>query len=106
VAGLLGAPGVSGGCFFFNVSAEFDARPGRVHDVVAAAGKGFADFIRSAADDAAQLGHVAGDAELLAFELHALGWAANADAVMSGRKMPYRLARKAIRARLTAAPGT
>lgn len=27
-----------GGCFFFTVTAEFDARPGRVRDAVAAAG--------------------------------------------------------------------
>jgi len=92
-----------GGCFFFNVGAEFDARPGRVHDAVAAASGSFAGFIRATAREAVELGHVAGDSELLAFELHALGRAANADAVMHGGKGPYRLARKAMRARLAAA---
>lgn len=90
-----------GGCFFFNVGAEFDARSGRVHDAVAAASRSFAGFIRSTAAEAVELGHVAGDAELLAFELHALGRAANADAVMHGGKVPYALARKAMRARLS-----
>lgn len=90
-----------GGCFFFNVGAEFDARAGRVHDAVAAASGSFAGFIRSTAAEAVELGHVAGDAELLAFELHALGRAANADAVMHGGKAPYALARKAMRARLS-----
>jgi len=89
-----------GGCFFFNVGAEFDARPGRVHDAVALASGSFAAFIRSAALDAVALGHVDADAEVLAFELHALGRAANADSVLNGGTAPYALARRAIRARL------
>jgi AcrR family transcriptional regulator len=89
-----------GGCFFFNVGAEFDARPGRVHDAVAAASGAFAECIREAARDAVALGHVDADAELLAFELHALGRAANADAVLNGGTRAYELARRAIRARL------
>jgi AcrR family transcriptional regulator len=97
-----------GGCFFFNVGAEFDARPGRVHDAVAAASGSFAAFLRETAEEAVALGHVgadagdANDAEVLAFELHALGRAANADAVLGGGTRPYALARRAIRARLAA----
>src|SRR4051812_46434953 len=41
-----------GGCFFSNVGAEFDARPGRVHDAVAAASGSFAAFIRETAEEA------------------------------------------------------
>ena len=89
-----------GGCFFFNVGAEFDARPGRVHDAVAAASGSFAEFIREAAFDAVARGEVDADAEVLAFELHALGRAANADAVLHGGTRAYELARRAIRARL------
>jgi AcrR family transcriptional regulator len=89
-----------GGCFFFNVGAEFDARPGRVHDAVASASGSFAAFLRETARDAVALGHVDADAEVLAFELHALGRAANADAVLHGGTEPYELARRAIRARL------
>lgn len=90
-----------GGCFFFNVGAEVDARPGRVHDAVAAASGSFAEFIRETCFDAVSLGHLAADPEVLAFELHALGRAANADAVLNGGTGPYALARRAIGARLS-----
>jgi AcrR family transcriptional regulator len=91
-----------GGCFFFNVGAEFDARAGRVHDAVAAASAEFAAFLRETALEAVALGHVEADAEVLAFELHALGRAANADAVLHGDARPYAVARRAIRSRLGA----
>jgi len=90
-----------GGCFFFNVGAEFDARPGRVHDAVAAASNAFAEFIRETAVEAVELGQVDADAEVLAFELHALGRAANADSVLNGGTHAYALARRAIGARLS-----
>ncbi|WP_410596691.1 TetR/AcrR family transcriptional regulator [Amycolatopsis sp. lyj-23] len=89
-----------GGCFFFNVGAEFDARPGRVHDAVASASGAFAGFIRETAREAVAMGHVDADPEVLAFELHALGRAANADAVLHGGTQAYALARRAIHARL------
>jgi AcrR family transcriptional regulator len=89
-----------GGCFFFNAGAEVDARPGRVHDAVAAASGSFAEFIRETCLDAVSLGHLDADAEVLAFELHALGRAANADSVLTGSPAPYALARRAIHARL------
>ncbi|MGW5721508.1 TetR/AcrR family transcriptional regulator [Amycolatopsis sp. NPDC003865] len=92
-----------GGCFFFNVGAEFDARPGRVHDAVASASGSFAAFIRETAVEAVALGHLDADPEVLAFELHALGRAANADAVLHGGTKAYALARRAIRARLAGA---
>ncbi|MEU0792403.1 TetR/AcrR family transcriptional regulator [Amycolatopsis sp. NPDC005961] len=90
-----------GGCFFFNTGAEFDARPGRVHDAVAAASNAFAEFIRETAVEAVKLGHLDTDAEVLAFELHALGRAANADSVLNGGTHAYALARRAIGARLS-----
>lgn len=90
-----------GGCFFFNVGAEVDARPGRVHDAVASASNSFAAFIRETAFEAVALGHLDADAEVLAFELHALGRAANADAVLNGGTQAYALARRAIGARLS-----
>ncbi|WP_410669544.1 TetR/AcrR family transcriptional regulator [Amycolatopsis sp. cmx-4-68] len=89
-----------GGCFFFNVGAEFDARPGRVHDAVAAASGAFGSFLRSTAAEAVARGEVDADPEVLAFELHALGRAANADAVLHGGTRAYELARRAVRARL------
>ena len=93
-----------GGCFFFNAGAEFDARPGRVHDAVAAASGSFAAFIRETAHEAVALGHLTADPEVLAFELHALGRAANADAVLNNATTPYALARRAIHARLGQKP--
>jgi AcrR family transcriptional regulator len=90
-----------GGCFFFNVGAEVDARPGRVHDAVAAASGSFAAFIRETCLEAVALGHIDADPEVLAFELHALGRAANADAVLNGGTQAYALARQAIGARLS-----
>ncbi len=94
-----------GGCFFFNTGAEFDARDGRVHDAVAKASRGFAGFIRRTVEEAKELGHLDASVDVaqLAFELHALGRAANADSVMFGGSEPYALARAAVRARLDAA---
>lgn len=91
-----------GGCFFFNIGAEFDARTGRVHDAVANASRAFAEFIRTAVVEAKTAGHLRESVEVnrLTFELHALGRAANADSVMFGGTEPYALARAAITARL------
>ena len=71
-----------------------------MHDAVAAANGSFASFLRETACEAVALGHVDADPEVLAFELHALGRAANADAVLNGGTRPYTLARRAIRSRL------
>lgn len=94
-----------GGCFFFNAGAEFDARTGRVHDAVAHVSRAFAEFIRTTAAQAKKLGHLDASVDVaqLAFELHALGRAANADSVMFGGKEPYALARTAVHTRLDAA---
>ncbi|MBB4688247.1 TetR/AcrR family transcriptional regulator [Amycolatopsis jiangsuensis] len=95
-----------GGCFFFNVSAEFDAQPGRVRDAIAAMGRAFLAEIRACAAEAVSLGQLDADPELLAFELHALGRAANADAMLHGSAEPYRLARRAVAARLAQGQST
>lgn len=94
-----------GGCFFFNVAAEYDARTGRVHDAVAVAGGRFAALIEESLREAEQLGHLASGSEVaqLSFELHALGRAANADSVLHGGNRPYRLAAEAMRRRLAEA---
>ncbi|MEC3982320.1 TetR/AcrR family transcriptional regulator [Amycolatopsis sp. H20-H5] len=92
-----------GGCFFFNVGAEFDARPGKVHDAVADASRGFAAFITGCVQEAKDLGELQADVSRLAFELHALGRAANADAVMFGGTEPYDVARACMLDLLTAA---
>jgi AcrR family transcriptional regulator len=94
-----------GGCFFFNAGAEFDARDGRVHDAVAEVSAGFVGFIEMLAQEAKTLGHLAQDVDVaqLAFELHALGCAANAGSVLLGGPAPYAMARRGMTARLSAA---
>jgi len=94
-----------GGCFFFHAGAEFDARPGRVHDAVAEAGTAFSAFITHTAREAQDIGELRADVDvsLLAFELHALGRAANADSLLHGGIEPYRLARACLRNRIDSA---
>jgi AcrR family transcriptional regulator len=91
-----------GGCFFFATAAEYDARPGRVRDAVAAALAEWAALLARAAEDARQLGELEStcDARQLAFELDALGVAANARAVLHDDDTAYDLARTGIRTRL------
>jgi hypothetical protein len=93
-----------GGCFFASVSAEFDARPGRVRDAVAAALADWAGLLERTAEDARQLGQLeAGvSARQLAFELEALGSAANARSVLHDDDSAYDLARSAVLDRLRA----
>jgi AcrR family transcriptional regulator len=100
-----------GGCFFFNIGAEFDARDGRVHDAVAEASEGFVGFIRNLVQEAKDLGHLDSGIEVaqLVFELHALGCAANAGSVLHGGTEPYAMARRGMMIRLRTAadsPGT
>jgi AcrR family transcriptional regulator len=91
-----------GGCFFFAAAAEYDARPGRVRDAVAAALADWAALLARAAEDARQLGELEStcDTRQLAFELDALGVAANGRAVLHDDDTAYDLARTGIRTRL------
>ncbi|MET9245496.1 TetR/AcrR family transcriptional regulator [Nonomuraea sp. NPDC003709] len=88
-----------GGCFFFAVTAEFDARPGRVRDAVAAAGLDWIRFVTRTVDDARQLGELADDtdADQLAFELIAFMENANAVSLLHDDPNAYERARTAIR---------
>ncbi|MFG6198662.1 TetR/AcrR family transcriptional regulator [Nonomuraea sp. JJY05] len=88
-----------GGCFFFAVTAEFDARPGRVRDAVAAAGLDWARFVARTIDDARQLGELADDtdADQLAFELIAFMENANAVSLLHDDPNAYERAGTAIR---------
>ncbi|MFC7529766.1 TetR/AcrR family transcriptional regulator [Actinoplanes sp. GCM10030250] len=94
-----------GGCFFFSVTAEFDARPGRVRDAVAAASLEWRGLVARTIEDARQLGELAGDtdADQLAFELIAFLETANATSLLHDDAGPYERGRTAIRTRLTAA---
>jgi AcrR family transcriptional regulator len=90
-----------GGCFFFAVTAEFDARPGRVRDALAAAGLEWRTLVARAIEDARQLGELDADADQLAFELIAFLETANALSVLHDDVTePYERCRTAIRTRL------
>jgi len=93
-----------GGCFFYATSAEYDTRPGRVRDAIAAALAEWAALLERAAEDARQLGQLKStcDTKQLAFELDALGVAANARALLHDDDEAYERARTGTRTRLTA----
>jgi AcrR family transcriptional regulator len=94
-----------GGCFFFAVTAEFDARPGRVRDAVAAASLEWRRLVARTIEDARQLGELAAgtDADQLAFELIAFMETANAMSLLHDDVDFYERGRTAIRTRLDAA---
>lgn len=91
-----------GGCFFFAVTAEFDARPGRVRDAVATASQDWTRLMARTVEDARQLGELPGDtdADQLAFELIAFLETANAVSLLHDDPSAYERARTAVRKRL------
>lgn len=94
-----------GGCFFFAVTAEFDARPGRIRDALAAANTDWTRLVTRTLDDARHLGELAknADTDQLGFELIAFMETANAAAVLHDDPTSYQRGRTAIRRCLTAA---
>lgn len=64
-----------GGCFFAATEAEFDDRPGPVHDALAAAIGGWLRLLRTVAAQAVEVGELRADTDVaqLAFETEALG---------------------------------
>jgi AcrR family transcriptional regulator len=94
-----------GGCFFNAAVSEFDAKPGPVRDAIADAIESWSGYLRVSVGYAVELGELAADADpaLLAFECTALLDYANSRSVMTGSNEPYRLARRAMAARLLAA---
>ena len=92
-----------GGCFFHTVTAEFDSRPNTaVRDVVTADVREFLGFLRREITKAQEAGDLdpAVDADQLAFELDALGSAANKQFQMLGDPAVFDRAAAAMRARL------
>ncbi|MEV3854897.1 TetR/AcrR family transcriptional regulator [Streptomyces sp. NPDC050095] len=94
-----------GGCFFYGVLAEYDAREGAVHDALARAQRSWVGLVERCAEEARELGELRRDTDVpqLAFELIALMEMANAHSVMHGESGVYRRARVGIAARLAAA---
>ena len=93
-----------GGCFFFSVAAEYDAKPGRVRDEVAAARRGWLDTYAAVVTAAQRKGELdpGADPAAVAFELDALGMAANLHARLCDDPAVYALARESMLARLRA----
>lgn len=91
-----------GGCFFYSVSAEFDARPGPVRDTVAAAQVTWRTFVEQTAEEARVAGELRPDTDIpqLVFELIAFMETANGESMLSGDTAVYGRASTAILARL------
>lgn len=91
-----------GGCFFYSVAAEYDAREGKVHDALAAASTDWFTFIEQTVRDARQAGEIGAgtDAPQLTFELVALMEMANAESVLHNEFTCYDKAAKGILTRL------
>ncbi|MGW9449070.1 TetR/AcrR family transcriptional regulator [Streptomyces sp. NPDC055632] len=94
----------AGGCFFYAVSAEFDARTGPVHDAVARARLDWTEYMERNLTEARAAGELVADldAEQLAFEVIALMEAANAHSVLFDDPRAYGRAERGIAARLYA----
>ncbi|MCG8920557.1 TetR/AcrR family transcriptional regulator [Actinokineospora sp. PR83] len=91
-----------GGCFFAAVTAEFDARRGRVHDAIRSGQQQWGRFLERLVTEAVEAGHLPADTDAaqLAFEVFALARGANTDAVLSDSEVPYARAITAIHHRL------
>ena len=91
-----------GGCFFVATSAELGARPGRVHDRVAAYQREWRDLLEHTALQARQAGELApgADPSQLAFELSVILAGASIIAVLHSDDTAIGQARRAVTARL------
>lgn len=94
-----------GGCFFYSVTAEYDAREGKVHDTLASARANWFTFVEQTVREAQQSGEVeeGTDAAQLTFELVALMEMANAESVLHNEFTCYDKASKGILNRLRVA---
>ncbi|MGW7435167.1 TetR/AcrR family transcriptional regulator [Streptomyces sp. NPDC054849] len=96
-----------GGCFFYGVSAEFDARPGPVRDEIARVRSDWTRYIERILDEARLAGGFrdgvdASEVPQLTFELIALMELANAHSVLHEDPMAYERAGRGILGRLRA----
>ena len=94
-----------GGCFFDAVRSEYNSRPpGPVRDAVWADFASWSEILTNRVKSAQALGHLdpAADPEQIAYELDALGGAANVRFQLDRDEAWFERARTAIRARLEA----
>lgn len=97
-------PVFPGGCFFYDVAAEFDARPGRVRDAIADALARWRRLNEQAIAEAQRLGELAADVDpaQLAFELDAFARAGGGDALLQDDPPALEMARHSTLTRLRA----
>lgn len=93
------------GCFFYSVSADYDAREGKVRTAVDTAHANWFSLVEGTIDEARRAGEIHEDTDIpqLAFELVALLEMANAESVLHGNFSCYRKAAAGILARLRTA---
>ncbi|KPC72766.1 TetR family transcriptional regulator [Streptomyces sp. NRRL WC-3753] len=93
-----------GGCFFYSATAEYDAREGKVHDMLASARTNWLAYVEQTALEARQAGEITEgtDVSQLAFEFVALLEMANAESVLHNEFTSYDKAGRAILTRLRA----
>ncbi|MFF8595319.1 TetR/AcrR family transcriptional regulator [Streptomyces sp. NPDC015220] len=91
-----------GGCFFYSVLAEYDAREGKVHDTLAATRTNWLDYLDQTVREAQRAGEIEADIDVaqLVFELVALLEMANAESILHDTFTSYDKAAKAILSRL------
>ncbi|MCX5051750.1 TetR/AcrR family transcriptional regulator [Streptomyces sp. NBC_00201] len=94
-----------GGCFFYEVIAEFDARSGSVHDAVVRAQRDWTALVERTIAGACDAGELRADTDVpqLAFELVALMETANVVSVLHDEESAYLRARVGVTARLRSA---
>ncbi|MFJ7279522.1 TetR/AcrR family transcriptional regulator [Kitasatospora sp. NPDC098663] len=96
-----------GGCFFYEVTAEFDARPGAVRDALADCAREWRQVITDALAEARATGGLRPGTDLddLAFALIALLETANSQAVLHDEDVPYQRAARLLLRLLRAEAG-
>ncbi|KOV69249.1 TetR/AcrR family transcriptional regulator [Streptomyces sp. MMG1121] len=94
-----------GGCFFYGVMAEYDARSGPLHDAAVRAQRDWSAYVERTIEEARTAGELRAGTDVgqLAFELVALLETANALSVLHEEETAYRRARVGIAARLRSA---
>ncbi|MEV4674191.1 MULTISPECIES: TetR/AcrR family transcriptional regulator [Actinomadura] len=97
-------PVFPGGCFFHSTMAEFDARPGRVRDAIAASQRDWGAFLERCLGEARDRGELAASTDVpqLAFELDALCRTGAAHALLYDEPAYHDRAARAMDARLAA----
>ena len=97
----IGTDAFDGGCLIMHAAAEYDARPGPVHDLVAETMGMWIAGLTEQARAAIERGELdpATDPDQLVWELHAFGLALNWDRQLNGGSTPADRARTAMAAR-------